>query len=312
MKIAEGITDLIGKTPLLRLHNYSRLHCLTKPLVVKLEYFNPQGSVKDRIAYAMIDDAEERGLIDPYTTIIEPTSGNTGVGLASVAAAKGYQVIITMPDNVSEERTSILKALGAEVILTPASGGIKAAIAKAEELLKEIENSFMPNQFKNPANTEIHRRTTGREIWEDTDGEVDIIVAGIGTGGTITGVGEFLKSQKNSVEIIGVEPYDSPVLSKGSEPQPHQLQGIGISAGFIPHSLNIKILHEIVLVKTEEAYTASREVARTEGVLIGVSSGAAIYAATQVAKRSGYNEKLIIVIAPDTGRRYFSTLLYRD
>lgn len=292
------------------LNNCSRLHRLPLPLVVKLEYFNPQGSVKDRIAYAMIEDAEERGLIDPYTTIIEATSGNTGVGLASITAARGYRLIITMPDNVSEERISILKALGAEVVLTPASGGIKAAIKKAEELLQEIGNSFMPHQFKNPANTEIHRTTTGREIWQDTGGEADIFVTGIGTGGTITGIDEFLKSKKSSVEIVGVEPHDSPVLSAGSEPKPHQLQGIGISAGFIPPTLNTKILDEIMLVKTEEAYAAAREVARSEGVLLGISSGAAIYAATQIARRSSSHDKLIVVLAADTGRRYFSTPLF--
>ncbi|MBP2637461.1 MAG: cysteine synthase [Firmicutes bacterium] len=312
MKIAETITDLIGNTPLLRLNNYSRLHRLNKPLLVKLEYFNPQGSVKDRIGHAMIEEAEERGFIGPQTTLIEPTSGNTGVGLASVAAAKGYQLIVTMPDNASEERIHILKALGAKVVLTPASGGMKAAIAKAEELRQEIEHSFMLHQFKNPANTEIHRLTTGPEVWQDTDGQVDIFMAGIGTGGTITGVGEALKSKKPDVKIIGVEPFDSPVLSKGSEPRAHQLQGIGVSAGFIPSTLNVDILDEIFVVKTEEAFTASRQVAKTEGVLVGISSGAALHAAVQIALRPENGDKLIVVLSADTGSRYFSTPLYRD
>lgn len=312
MKIAETITDLIGDTPLLRLHNYSRLHRLHKPLLVKLEYFNPQGSVKDRIGYAMVKEAEEQGFIDSHTTLIEPTSGNTGVGLASVAAAKGYRLIVTMPDNVSEERINILKALGAKVVLTSATGGMKTAIAKAEELCQEIANSFMLHQFKNPANTEIHRLTTGPEVWRDTDGQVDIFVAGIGSGGTITGVGEVLKLQKPAVKIIGVEPFDSPVLSKGSESRAHQLQGIGISAGFIPSTLNVDILDEVFVVKTEEAFTASRQVAKTEGVLVGISSGAALHAAVQIALRPENNDKLIVVLAADTGRRYFSTPLYRD
>lgn len=310
MKIAETLTDLIGNTPLLRLNNYSRNYRLETPLIVKLEYFNPQGSVKDRIGFAMIEDAEKRGLINHRTTLIEPTSGNTGVGLASVAAARGYRLIITMPDNLSTERTSILRALGAEIVFTPASGGMKAAIAKAEELHERIENSFMPHQFKNPANTQMHRETTAEEIWRDTEGLVDIFVAGIGTGGTITGVGEVLKSRKESVQIIGVEPYDSPVLSRGAPPEAHQLQGIGISAGFIPHTLNIKILDEIILIKTAEAYQAARAVARTEGILLGISSGAAIYAATQAAARPENHGKLLVALAPDTGQRYFSTPLY--
>lgn len=311
MKVADTLTDLIGNTPLLRLNNYSRLHQIN-PLVAKLEYFNPQGSVKDRIAYSMIQDAEDRGLIQKHTTLIEPTSGNTGVGLASIAASRGYRLIVTMPDNASEERSSLLKALGAEVVLTPASGGMKAAIQKAEELLAEIDNSYMLHQYKNPANTDIHRQTTAEEIWRDTDGQVDVVVAGIGTGGTITGVGERLKASKANVKIIGVEPYDSPVLSQSAQPRPHALQGIGISAGFIPSTLNVKVLDEIILVKTEEAYQAAREVAKTEGVLLGVSSGAALHAATCVASRSENINKLILVICPDTGQRYFSTPLYRE
>ncbi|WP_371377953.1 cysteine synthase A [Sporomusa aerivorans] len=312
MKIAEALPDLIGNTPLLRLNNFSRLQQLKTPLVTKLEYFNPQGSVKDRLGYALIKDAEERGLITKDTTIIESTSGNTGVGLASVAAARGYRLIITMPDNLSEERVSLLKALGAEVVLTPASGGMKAAIAKAEELVEQTTDAYMPHQFKNPANTDIHRSTTAEEIWRDTEGQVDIFVAGIGTGGTITGIGEVLKARKSSVQVIGVEPCDSPVLSQGSEPRPHQLQGIGISTGFIPHTLNIKILDEIILVKTEEAYRAARQVARSEGILVGISSGAAIHAATQAALRPENQDKLIVVLAPDTGWRYLSTPLYRE
>jgi cysteine synthase A len=311
MKIAESVTDLIGNTPLLRLHNYSDGHGLSTPLIVKLEYFNPQGSVKDRIGYAMIRDGEEKGLITKGATIIEATSGNTGIGLAAVTAARGYRLIITMPDNLSIERRNSLEALGAEVVLTPAGGGMKAAIQKAEELAREIPNSYIPHQFKNMANTEIHRRTTAEEIWRDTEGQIDIFVAGVGTGGTITGIGEVLKDRKPDTCVIAVEPFDSPVLS-GGEARPHQLQGIGISAGFMPHTLNVKILDEIILVKTDEAYRAAREVARTEGLLLGISSGAAIYAATKVALRPGNKSKITLVLAADTGRRYFSTPLFSE
>lgn len=309
MKIANSLVELIGNTPLLRLNNYSREHSLAAPIIVKLEYFNPQGSVKDRVGYAMIRDAEEKGLINSETTIIEPTSGNTGIGLASVAAARGYRLILTMPDTMSIERRSLLRALGAEVVLTPGADGMKGAIGRAEELAQELPNTYIPNQFRNPANTEIHRRTTAEEILRDTGGQVDIFVAGIGTGGTITGVGEVLKAKNPEARIIGVEPFDSPVLS-GGKAGSHQLQGIGISAGFIPTTLNLTILDEIILVKTEEAYWAVRQVARTEGVLVGISSGAAIHAAVQLAKRPGNERKMIVVLSADTGQRYFSTPVF--
>lgn len=309
VKIANSLVELIGNTPLLRLNNYSREHSLAAPIIVKLEYFNPQGSVKDRVGYAMIRDAEEKGLINSETTIIEPTSGNTGIGLASVAAARGYRLILTMPDTMSIERRSLLRALGAEVVLTPGADGMKGAIGRAEELAQELPNTYIPNQFRNPANTEIHRRTTAEEILRDTGGQVDIFVAGIGTGGTITGVGEVLKAKNPEARIIGVEPFDSPVLS-GGKAGSHQLQGIGISAGFIPTTLNLTILDEIILVKTEEAYWAVRQVARTEGVLVGISSGAAIHAAVQLAKRPGNERKMIVVLSADTGQRYFSTPVF--
>lgn len=312
MRINESLTELIGNTPLLRLHHYSRLHRLETPLIIKLEYMNPHGSIKDRAAYAMVKDAEEKGLIGQGTVLIEATSGNTGLGLAAVAAVKGYPLLIIMPDHVSEERKQILKALGAQVICTPGSGGMKGAIAKAEELVRETKGGVMLQQFKNPANTQIHRETTAEEIWRDTDGKVDIVVAGVGTGGTITGVGEVLKKRKPQVQILAVEPFDSPVLSKGTAPRPHQLSGIGLSAGFIPTTLNVNILDEIFLVKTEEAYGTARELAKREGLLVGVSSGAAVYAACQAALRPQNQGKMIVALAPDSGKMYLSTALYHD
>ncbi len=307
--IAKNLTDLIGNTPLLELSNYNRHHNLQARLIAKLEYFNPAGSVKDRIGYAMIKDAEEKGLIRQDTAIIEPTSGNTGIGLAFVAAARGYRLILTMPDTMSMERRNLLKALGAELVLTPGLQGMSGAIKKAEELAQEIPNSFIPQQFNNPANPAMHRQTTAVEIWNDTEGSVDIFVAGVGTGGTITGVGEVLKAKKQSVKIIAVEPYDSPVLSGGA-PGAHKIQGIG--AGFVPEVLNMTIIDEVFKVKNDEALETARLLSRTEGLLVGISSGAAVFAATQLALSPENTGKTIVVLLPDTGERYLSTALFQE
>ncbi len=308
-KIYKSLTDLIGKTPLLELSNYEKKHDLNANLVAKLEYFNPAGSVKDRIAKAMIDDAEAKGTLKEGSVIIEPTSGNTGIGLASVAAARGYRIILTMPETMSIERRNLLKAYGAELVLTEGAKGMKGAIAKAEELAKETPNSFIPGQFVNPANPAVHRATTGPEIWEDTDGKVDIFVAGIGTGGTISGAGEYLKSKNPDVKVIAVEPASSPVLSKGT-PGPHKIQGIG--AGFVPDTLNTKIYDEIITVENDDAFATGREISKVEGLLVGISSGAALWAATQLAKRPENAGKTIVVLLPDTGERYFSTPLFSE
>lgn len=306
-KIAHKLTDLIGHTPLLELSRIEKSLGLEARLLAKLESFNPARSVKDRVGYALIKSAEEKGLLDQHTVIIEPTSGNTGVGLAWVAAVRGYRIILTMPDSMSVERRSLLKALGAEIVLTPAHEGMGGAIRKAEELAEDLGNAFIPQQFNNPANPLIHRRTTALEIWNDTDGEVDIFLAGVGTGGTVTGVGEILKSLSAQVKIIAVEPADSPVLS-GGKPGPHKIQGIG--AGFVPKVLNTSIYDEIFKVKNEDAFKAGRLLARTEGVLTGISAGAALSAAIEVARRLENKGKTIVVLLPDTGERYLSTKLY--
>jgi len=306
-KIAANLTDLIGNTPLLELSNYNKVNELEAVVIAKLEYFNPAGSVKDRVALAMINAAEEEGLIKQDTVIIEPTSGNTGIGLAFAAAAKGYRLILTMPDTMSIERRKLLKALGAELVLTPGAEGMRGAIKKAKELAGQYDHAYIPNQFTNKANPEIHRKTTAEEIWRDTDGKVDIFVCGVGTGGTITGVGEILKQRKPDIQIVAVEPFDSPVLS-GGKPGPHEIQGIG--AGFIPDILNLSIIDEIYTVKTEEAYETVRQLSKTEGLLVGISSGAAAFAATQLAKRTENRGKTIVVLLPDNGERYLSTPLF--
>lgn len=309
MRTFDKITDLIGGTPILKLNNYIALNELPANIYAKLEYFNPAGSVKDRIAKAMIDDAEAKGALKPGAVIIEPTSGNTGIGLAAVAASKGYRIILTMPETMSVERRNLLKAYGAELVLTDGAKGMKGAIAKAEELAQQIEGGFIPSQFTNSANPTAHFNTTGPEIWEDTDGKVDIFVAGVGTGGTVSGVGKYLKSKNPNVKVVAVEPASSPVLSKGVA-GPHKIQGIG--AGFVPETLDTKIYDEIIAVKNEDAFATGRTLARKEGLLVGISSGAAVYAATQLAKRPENKGKNIVVLLPDTGDRYLSTPMFAE
>ena len=308
-KIYKGSTELIGNTPLVEVVNIEKSQGLEAKLLVKLEYFNPAGSVKDRIAKAMIEDAEKRGVLKPDSVIIEPTSGNTGIGLAAIAAAKKYRVILTMPETMSVERRNILKAYGAEIVLTEGAKGMKGAIAKANELAESTPNSFIPGQFENQANPEAHRQTTGPEIWNDTDGAVDIFIAGVGTGGTITGVGEFLKSKKPDVKVIAVEPEDSPVLSEGKS-GPHKIQGIG--AGFVPNTLNTKVYDEIIKVSNSDAFETSKLLTKEEGLLTGISSGAALCAGLQVAKRPENKGKTIVILLPDSGDRYYSTPLFAD
>lgn len=309
MSRVEKITDLIGGTPLLHLNNYERANGLSATIYAKLEYFNPAGSVKDRIAKAMLDDAEEKGILQPDSVIIEPTSGNTGIGLAAVAASRGYRAILTMPETMSVERRNLLKAYGAEIVLTEGTKGMRGAIAKAEELAASIPHSFIPSQFTNPANPAVHMATTGPEIWEDTEGKVDIFVAGVGTGGTLSGVGEYLKSKNPDVKVVAVEPAGSPVLSKGVA-GPHKIQGIG--AGFVPDTLNTSVYDEIIPVENEDAFATGREIARKEGVLVGISSGAAVYAASVLAKRPENKGKVIVALLPDTGDRYLSTPMFSD
>lgn len=309
MRTFDKITDLIGGTPILKLNNYIALNELPASIYAKLEYFNPAGSVKDRIAKAMIDDAEAKGALKPGAVIIEPTSGNTGIGLAAVAASKGYRIILTMPETMSVERRNLLKAYGAELVLTDGAKGMKGAIAKAEELAQQIEGGFIPSQFTNSANPTAHFNTTGPEIWEDTDGKVDIFVAGVGTGGTVSGVGKYLKSKNPNVKVVAVEPAGSPVLSKGVA-GPHKIQGIG--AGFVPETLDTKIYDEIIAVENEDAFATGRTLARKEGLLVGISSGAAVFAASQLAKRPENKGKNIVVLLPDTGDRYLSTPMFAE
>ena len=306
-KIYTSVEELIGKTPLMEIRNIEREEGLEARVLVKLEYLNPAGSVKDRIARNMIQAAEEKGLLKPGATIIEPTSGNTGIGLAAIAASKGYRLILTMPETMSVERRNILKAYGAEIVLTEGARGMTGAIEKAEELAKEISGSFLTRQFENPANPEAHRKTTGPEIWQDTDGKVDILVAGVGTGGTITGTGEYLKSQNPQVKVVAVEPSDSPVLSVGA-PGPHKLQGIG--AGFVPKALNTQVYDEILTLGSEESFAAAKLLAHKEGILVGISSGAALHGAMELARRPENKGKTIVVILPDSGDRYYSTPLF--
>ena len=307
--IYQSVTELIGRTPLLAAKAFAKEYNLPANIVVKLEYFNPAGSVKDRIAIAMIEQAERDGKIAPGATLIEPTSGNTGIGIAAVAAARGYHAILTMPETMSVERRNLLKAYGAEIVLTDGSQGMKGAIARAVELQKEIPNSFIPSQFENPANPAVHERTTGPEIWEDTDGNIDAFIAGVGTGGTVSGVGRYLKSKNPSIHVVAVEPVDSPVLS-GGKPGPHKIQGIG--AGFIPTTLDTKVYDEVIQVKNEDAFAYGREFARREGALVGISSGAALAAAVELARRPDFAGKNIVVLLPDGGDRYLSTDLFQD
>ena len=307
--IYQSVTELIGRTPLLAAKSFARAYDIPANIVVKLEYFNPAGSVKDRIAIAMIEQAERDGKIAPGATLIEPTSGNTGIGIAAVAAARGYHAILTMPETMSVERRNLLKAYGAEIVLTDGSQGMKGAIARAVELQKEIPNSFIPSQFENPANPAVHERTTGPEIWADTDGNVDAFIAGVGTGGTVSGIGRYLKSKKPAVHVVAVEPADSPVLS-GGKPGPHKIQGIG--AGFVPATLDTQVYDEVIQVKNEDAFAYGREFARREGALVGISSGAALAAAVELARRPDFAGKTIVVLLPDGGDRYLSTDLFAD
>ena len=308
-KVYDKVTDLIGGTPILKLTNYIKNNGLDATILAKLELFNPAGSVKDRVARAMIDDAEQKGVLKPDSVIIEPTSGNTGIGLASVAAARGYKIILTMPETMSVERRNLLKAYGAQIVLTDGAKGMKGAIEKANELAAQTPNSFIPSQFTNQANPTAHFNTTGPEIWADTDGKVDIFVAGVGTGGTVSGVGEYLKKQNPNVKVVAVEPAGSPVLSKGT-PVPHKIQGIG--AGFVPETLDTEVYDEIITVENEDAFATGRELARKEGVLVGISSGAAVFAATVLAKRPENKGKTIVALLPDTGERYLSTAMFAE
>lgn len=309
MRTFQSITQLVGGTPLLELKNYEKEQKLDATILAKLEYLNPAGSVKDRIAKAMIEDAEAKGLLTPNSVIIEPTSGNTGIGLAAVAASRGYRIILTMPETMSVERRNLLKAYGAELVLTDGAKGMKGAIARAEELAKEIPGSFIPSQFTNQANPKAHRETTGPEIWQDTDGKVDIFVAGVGTGGTLSGVGQYLKSQNPDIKIVAVEPAGSPVLSKGTA-GPHKIQGIG--AGFVPDTLDTSIYDEIIAVENDDAFLTGRTIARKEGILVGISAGAAVFAASQLAKRPENKGKIIVALLPDTGDRYLSTPMFAE